>query len=379
MLNRRFTKFLLFAGGWTLLGLTFGGQLYAGYIYTGQEIRILPALAIGLVNSYTWAALSIPIIWFSSKFPWRRERWKQVLLLHLAGSLIFCVLQLWLEAQIQTLFVYGLMNFGTPDASGLFYYLLVKKSQLNLLIYWAIILVIYVWQYYQRQVQSEAQLRIELTQAQLTALRMQLQPHFLFNTLHSISVLIHEDARAADRMIVLLSDLLRLTLADYKQQEIPLEKELEILQKYLAIEQIRFQDRLQVRINIEQLCYDALLPSFLLQPIVENAIRHGIEFCAGVGHIEIFGGVEANKLRLRVRNNGQILPQFKEGVGLSNTRSRLERLYGSDFSLELQNLDSSGVEVAITLPLKFESFEMQEEFEFSVLPATAKVLNNSDA
>ncbi len=372
------TKYSLFFAVWTLLGITFGGQLYAGYVLTGGEIKILTALTIGLIDSYIWALLSLPIIRINNKFPWRGERWKQVSLIHFGSCFVFCILQTWLQANIQTLIVRNLMGYGSFNASELFYYLLAKKTHLNIFTYLAIVLVAYAWQYYREQSVREAQLKEQLTQAQLTALKMQLHPHFLFNTLHSVSALIYKDARAADRMVARLSELLRLTLSEYDRQEVSLKKELEILQKYLAIEQIRFQDRLQVEVKVNPICYDALLPSFLLQPIIENAIRHGIEKHKGIGRIEFSAAAEADKLLLRVRNNGQnvIHPaEFKEGVGLSNTRARLERLYGSDFSLKLQNLDSYGVEVTITVPLRFEDRETEEEIEFTAVAETEQILS----
>ena len=213
---------------------------------------------------------------------------------------------------------------------------------------------------YHREVQQravrEAQLQTSLMEARIKTLEAELHPHFLFNTLHAISTLVHTKPDAADRMISRLSDLLRLTFDRSGAARVPLQEELEFLQKYLEIEQTRFQDRLSVRFDIDPATLDAEVPRLILQPIVENAIKHGVSPRSGPGLVEIASGVDAGRLWLEVRDNGVGLSgsarsQFRSGVGLANTRDRLECLYG-----EAQRLDftegNSGLTVRIALPLQ---------------------------
>jgi LytS/YehU family sensor histidine kinase len=192
-------------------------------------------------------------------------------------------------------------------------------------------------------------------EARLEALRMQLNPHFLFNTLHAISALIHDQPDAADRMVARLSDLLRLSLDPSKPQEVPLSEELAFLEGYLEIEQTRFSERLQVTKVIEAGTETALVPFLLLQPLVENAIRHGIEPREERGCLAITARRQNGRLELRVRDDGPGLAKKDakpQGIGLSNTRSRLQHLYGEQFTFELKDLVEGGLEAFISLPFR---------------------------
>jgi LytS/YehU family sensor histidine kinase len=199
-------------------------------------------------------------------------------------------------------------------------------------------------------------LATELVQARLQALRMQLNPHFLFNTLNTISALIHENPDAADRMIVRLSELLRRTLDRGDVQEVPLREELEFLRSYLDIEQMRFPDRLTVTFDIEPKTQELLVPQLILQPLVENALRHGILPREEAGRVEISARVvDGQHLELKVRDDGSGLPAAngspgREGIGLQNVRSRLAQLYGAAQQLEIGNASTGGVEARIRIP-----------------------------
>ena len=202
----------------------------------------------------------------------------------------------------------------------------------------------------------EAQLQTSLMEARLKTLESELHPHFLFNTLHAISTLVHTNPEAADRMISRLSDLLRLTFDRSGAARVALQEELEFLQKYLEIEQTRFQDRLTVRYEIDPLTLDAEVPRLILQPIVENAIKHGISLRSGPGLVQITSRVEAERLWLEVRDNGAGLSgsarsKVRPGVGLANTRDRLECLYGDAHRLEFSEAEG-GLTVRIALPLQ---------------------------
>jgi LytS/YehU family sensor histidine kinase len=204
-----------------------------------------------------------------------------------------------------------------------------------------------------------AQLETKLVEAQLKTLQGQLHPHFLFNTLHAISALIHRDADDADRMISRLSDLLRLTLEHEGTQEVSLKEELEFLQKYLEIEQIRFQDRLTVKFSVQPEVLDARVPTLILQPVVENAIRHGIGPLTGGGLVEVSARADGPMLWMQVRDTGaglseDALTALQKGIGLSNTRARLECLYGSRQRFEFSNAQG-GLTVRIVIPLRVET------------------------
>ena len=179
---------------------------------------------------------------------------------------------------------------------------------------------------------------------------MQLQPHFLFNTLHTIASLMEEDVKAAQRMIARLSELLRLTLEHVGEQEVPLFKEVEFLKCYLEIEEIRFHDRLRVQYRLPAEVMNAKVPTLILQPLVENAIRHGIAPNAPGGVIAISASQDNGSLRLEVRDNGRGASSVNQGVGLSNTQKRLEQLYGERYSFAWQNLSEGGFAVTVSLP-----------------------------
>jgi LytS/YehU family sensor histidine kinase len=230
------------------------------------------------------------------------------------------------------------------------------------MIYWLILLISYAMSYYRRYKEGEvkaSKLEAQLAQAQLHALKMQLQPHFLFNTLHSISALVHKDPGLADKMIARLGDFLRLTLENAGSQEVTLQEELEFLRIYLEIERIRFRDRLTVRMKIEPQALDARLPNLILQPIVENAIKHGIAPRTEAGLIEIEARRFNGLLHVQITDNGPGLPTngntgklVKEGVGLANTEARLRQFYGSNHRFDLANTAKGGLTVVLEIPFK---------------------------
>jgi sensor histidine kinase YesM len=190
-------------------------------------------------------------------------------------------------------------------------------------------------------------------EARLTALQTQLNPHFLFNTLHAISSLVERDPRGVRRMIARLSELLRLTLERTEQQEVPLEQELAFLQRYLEIMQIRFQGSLEVETQVDPVVNEALVPTLILQPLVENAVKHGVSKVDGGGRIAVSARREGDRLVLSVRDNGPGLDgtdATESGLGLRNTRARLEHLYGAAQSLTLSALPDGGLIAEVRLP-----------------------------
>jgi LytS/YehU family sensor histidine kinase len=244
---------------------------------------------------------------------------------------------------------------GTGVFAAAFSHALVATFVYNVLVYCVIGSLSHTIEYYLKYQERElkaAELEKSLTAAKLQALQMQLTPHFLFNTLHAISSLVHKDAEAADRMISRLSDLLRYTLESTTAHEVPLQQELDILDRYLEIEQTRFGSRLTVVKQIAPDTLPVLVPNLVLQPIVENAIKHGIEPHAKPGLIHLSANRKDNSLLLEVRDNGKGLkegPQ-RERIGIANTRARLEQLYPSNHQFELINAPEGGFTVRLTIP-----------------------------
>jgi two-component system, LytTR family, sensor kinase len=248
------------------------------------------------------------------------------------------------------------------DPASLTRFVLVMMDN-GILLYAMVLLIHYAVEYYARYQEGRiraSQLETRLARAQLQALKMQLHPHFLFNTLHSISTLVQENPEAAEAMIARLSELLRLSLENTGTQEVTLRTELEFLERYLEIEQIRFDDRLQVRFDIDPQTLDAEVPNLILQPLVENAIRHGI-LPDRLGLIEVRSRLTGGKLLLQVIDNGPGLSCEKPssqpgcGVGLSNTRARLEAAYGKEHDFLLRAASNGGVEAAILIPPRVPS------------------------
>src|SRR5947209_7560732 len=298
------------------------------------------------------------VLRLSDRFPVEGRLWWRNLALHLLFATLFVVaISGAFQISYHFLFVSGPGKPYHPMATLQW---IVYNSSENYGIYGLILLFNQVLRYYRRTREGElraSQLETQLTQAQLQALKMQLQPHFLFNTLHSISALVHRDPETADRMIARLGDFLRLTLENSGAQEVSLQKELEFLRCYLDIERVRFQDRLTTRLDIEPRALDASVPNLILQPIVENALRHGVAPRAAPGHVEISAKRGERALRIQVRDNGPGLSAitapddgFREGLGLTNTRARLARLYGAAHRFELEDAPGGGLLVTLEIP-----------------------------
>jgi len=312
-------------------------------------------LAENLAVWYPVALLAPAILRLANRFRFERERWQRVLLIHLALTVSFHFTQTAISVPLLSLMDWA--NFSWTHVTWAARQRLVGRLPINVIIYWAILGAGYAFEYhrrFRRQQMEALQLEAKLVEARLHALRMQIHPHFLFNTLHAISALMDDDVKAARRMIARLSELLRLTLESGSRQEAPLCQELEALQLYLEIEQIRFQDRLVVKMEITPETLDASVPHLILQPIVENAIRHGIAPLSSAGRIEISARRNEGMIELLVRDDGPGIPNgeaaMKEGIGLGNTRARLQQLYGDNHQLEIRNGKAGGLSVKLTIP-----------------------------
>jgi len=336
---------------WTLLGLSFASHFYISSAKAGPGVSWKQAVNFALGDWYVFALLSVPVIRLAQYFRFEVGMWKRSLCVHAVGSILFSFAYMVLRACV------GQWQ-SQASFNEVFRHLLVKTWHFNLLIYWVIVAVSNAFDYYRKYRERElraSELEKGLAQAKLQALQMQLNPHFLFNTLHSISSLMHKDIEAADRMITRLSDLLRAALDSARTQEVTLQQELELLELYLAIEKTRFGSRLTVKTNIAPETLGAQVPSLILQPLVENAIRHGIEPRARPGCIELRSQRVDGALLLAVSDDGAGLDgrgEIKEGVGLSNTRARLRELYGADHHFQLSRRASGGVRVELRIPFR---------------------------
>ena len=243
-----------------------------------------------------------------------------------------------------------------PDPRVVFFSRAGMHARFNVPIYWVIVSVAHALTYYRRSQERERkalELEGRLSEAKLQSLRMQLHPHFLFNTLNAIATLIHKDPKAADEMIGNLSELLRATL-DTGQQEVSLRQELAFLDRYLEIQQARFGERLRIERRIDTAALGGRVPTLILQPLVENAIRHGIEPQPGTGVVSINAALKEGLLQLEIRDNGQGLKSGPEGIGLANTRARLQALYGDASRLVLQSGADGGCSVQVQIPFRDE-------------------------
>lgn len=357
--TQKWLRWAAIFGAWTLLGLILSSQSYVVRARAGKPIMVSEALIYGMSMGWLWAAVTPWILWLVNRFKLERPFRLRHVLIHLLAS-VFLSVSIYV---IHDYMIY--LFFSAPKGAKPFSFYWAMQSIFSLfdywlLLYWFILACHHATEYYQRFREKElaaAQLESRLAQAQLTALRTQLNPHFLFNTLHAISTLMFRDVQAANRMISQLSDLLRLSLEMSGSQEVRLKQELDFLERYLEIQKVRFSDRLQVAFNIEPETLDALVPNLVLQPLVENAIQHGIAPRSAAGRLEISASRENGSVRLEVRDNGAGFPvsralRSREGVGLSNTRARLLHLYGENQRFELWNAPRSGAVATVVIPFR---------------------------
>lgn len=301
-----------------------------------------------------WVALTPLVIRLTRRFPLEKKHWLRNVLVHLAAIVIF-------SAVHRAVYLLGGWILGVAvyhqQASlyALFQFMFFFNLPTAFMCYCTVLLFSESLDYYRRYQEEElkaSKLETRLANAQLDALKMQLHPHFLFNTLNSIGALQLKDTRAAARMIALLGDFLRLTLENAGTQQVRLERELDFLRCYLDIQHIRFQDRLAVRFDVEPQALDAYVPNLILQPIVENAIKHGIANRSDPGSIEILAHRQNGRLLMQVKDDGPGLPvdSLKEGLGLANTRARLDQIYGPAHELKMTNSPGGGVLVTLEIP-----------------------------
>jgi two-component system LytT family sensor kinase len=336
---------------WILVAMLLAAQAWFAAQVRGESLAFVRAGGIWLVWAAIWAGLTPIALWLEARFPLQRPRWLVALAVHGLASAGCALVNLALFALVAPLI--GATQVE-PTWLDTFSRLLGTTFLLNLPVYGLIVaaahgarLVRTAREKDRRRLRLEAQ----LADARLQALRSQLQPHFMFNALNTISVLMHEDVEQADRILLQLSALLRRSLDGSGAHEVTLGEEIGFLENYLAIEQARFGERLHYRITIPEEVLEARVPNLILHPLVENALHHGLAPRAGPGHVDISAERHGDALRLRVVDDGRGLPAATiERVGLANTRARLRLLYADRQRFEVRNSESGGVVAEIELP-----------------------------
>lgn len=369
--RRRWIGVALICGIWIFIGVVFTLQGYFSSYRSERPMPFVDSLYLQMTWAIVWAFATPLVLLAAAKLPIERNNWIRSTLLHIPLCLALSVLVtalgrvlIWLNFGYRVgkpLTFESITNFVVANFSeGIGIYLLIAVTS-------------YAFSYYRRYRQGQLrtfQLEAQLSQAQLHALKMQLHPHFLFNTLHSISALLNKDPQSSRKMITRLGDFLRLTLENSGTQEVTLQTEMEFLTCYLEIERIRFQDRLITRIDLDEDTLDAKVPNLILQPIVENAIRHAIAPRSTPGLIEIQAKQEGTKLRIQVRDNGPGISEhptsesvFTKGLGLTNTGTRLKQLYGTAHLFDLSNSPEGGLVVTMEIPFHREGMPLPASLE----------------
>ena len=346
----------------TVIGLVEATQVYVVSARVGRPITWSRSLTTTMPSWFVLAALVPLVVAMARRYPLEMLRRPRTLIMHLCASVIYAVVNVTLVSWISDYVLYDAMPIGFVRNV---WRLLGQYFTMVMMQYWSVVGIYYAFVYNRRYREKErtaaelalraSQLEASLSRANLEALRMQLNPHFLFNTLNTVSVLaLKGEKHRVSRMVSRLSDLLRLSLEN-DRQTLCLKEELEFLERYLEIEQVRFKDRLSVAIDVDEAAYDAEVPSLLLQPIVENAVKYGFSQTIGPGEISIRCRLdEDGMVDIVVRDTGPGLPESRQtggtGVGLANTRARLEQLYGGKYVLELTNRPEGGAQVRVRFP-----------------------------
>ncbi|TWI04630.1 histidine kinase [Luteimonas cucumeris] len=342
-----------YLGLWMAVVVVFAVQRFLDDATDGRTWSAFDYLRWGMIQWYTWAALAPLVFRLAQRYPIQPPLRLRGLAIQLALSIGVTLMALLIGAFVSTAFEPS--SFGQQ-----LWYFLSMHSATGLFTYWALFAIQHVLHFHAEKTRREIEanrLATELAQSRLQALKSQMQPHFLFNTLHAIVTLIGDDTPSAEDMLLRLSELLRAFLEDHDGQEISLRQELTLLDLYLGIQRTRFKDRLTTRIYIAPDTLDCAVPSLILQPIVENAIRHGIGQRVGADCIEIESRREGDTLCLEVRNRNSTLEAGTagpagHGIGMSNTRLRLRELYGDAAQLRLDMIWPQGVTCRIRLPLR---------------------------
>lgn len=357
-MKKKILKWLAIWAVFTLFALVFTSQSALQLQLSPDAPPIWQVFTWQLFSGYVWFALTPLILWLGRIFPINKNTVWQNVPLHLLFGLLITLFQQTIDASVLPKLGY-MASFESKPFWEAYKTFLMINIFFCMGIYWVTLGASLIIKFNQKMRERElrtSQLEARLAESRLQVLKFQLQPHFLFNTLNTISELIYKDADSADQMITNLSDLLRLSLEKLEVQEVSLRQELDFLNKYLEIEQMRFHDRLKIEMDVAPETLDATVPNMLLQPLVENAIKHGIAPLAQGGTVKISSERQNGSLLLNVSDNGVGLTEkdpsdLREGVGLKNTRARLQHLYGRHHNFELQS-EEHGLTLNLTIPYK---------------------------
>jgi two-component system LytT family sensor kinase len=340
---RRVRTWLAVWAAWTALALFFAVSSSLTYLSTGRAANWAFSIQRSLLEWWLWALLTPIVVWLARRFPLDRQNALGNASIHAVAGFAIAFVKLSAD------------RAAFAWLTGIWMYWLVSTLALQLFVYGAIVAAAHGLGYYERSRERD-HLAARLADLRLQLLSMQLQPHFLFNTLNTIAELVHDDPDAADCMITGLSDLLRRTLEIGPVQEIALASELELLNRYLDIQKARFGDRLRVAVAVEDQARIASVPVLLFQPLVENAIRHGLAEHVSSGRIDVSVRRDGDRLIITVTDDGRGpaagVDPSRERVGLGNTRARLEALYGSRQRLELASAPDRGARVLLEIPFR---------------------------
>ncbi len=354
------TRWILILCAWTIVGLLFAVRRIVLVKVQGMHVNWVIESAPELVYWYVWAACTPLVIGLAKRFPLTGPRFVPHIAIHAVTSFMMAPLASVTEYFLSRGLLWLVFRITDPGALHLlptFAVSVLAMSFTGILTYWLVVGLYQSIHFYQAAMERQtiaAQLETQLSHAELENLKSQLHPHFLFNSLHTIAVLMQENVDAAGHLLVCLGDLLRMAL-ERRENEITLQSELEFVGKYLEIEQTRFHDRLKVHMDVPPDLLAVYVPSLALQPLVENAIKHGISVDSAAGQLEIAAQRHNGRVCLCVRDDGPgPAPgsRLRFGVGLSNVQSRLKQLYGDESSLELTGGNGRGCEAIITIPLR---------------------------
>lgn len=353
---------------WTASGLFMAGQWYIlmrGSPYPTFWRRVLIPT---LLTRWIFALLTPAVLWFSSRFPFGRGHWLRSVGWHLLGAVGFLIL--WVSIRLP---LYPITDPRTGKMVGLswrlYHDVILEDALYSAMIYGTIVAVSQLWEYYRKFREREmraSRLEAELARAELKVLKMQMDPHFLFATLHSVSTLIHQDVEAADDLVASLSELLRINLDTADEQEVTLKREIDYFNVYVEVQRIRFRNRLAVHISVDPQSLDAIVPNMILPALVENSIGRGMEESNRVGQVEIRSELKAGKLRIEIhddlpRQQGAEERRLDSDPGLANTQARLQHLYGASHYFTLGTKPGGGSWLAVEIPLNVKTAWPQEQ------------------
>ncbi len=352
----KWKEWTIIFGAFTGIGLLFVFQNYVGMSQETTQYSLNDIL-VGLLSYwYVWALLFPFIVWMGRRYPIGGVPAAGSLRRHIPAFMLVPVLHI----AIYTLFLHAVDGDEKPYVKTA---IVLMKSGLffRYLTYAFLLATSYSIDYYRNHRERElktSRLEAKLAEAQLQALKSQIHPHFLFNTLNAISSLMHRNVEAADEAISRLAELLRATLEVNGEQEVTLRQEVDLLKQYVEIEKLRFGERLVVALDIPEEALEAMVPNLILQPIVENSIRYGVATRSATGTVAVAARCQGKKLEIRVSDDGPGLPgDFVEGIGIGNTKARLRQLYGANQSFLMGTGASGGVTVTLQIPLRTESYE----------------------